>query len=125
MQPPVEGIGRICGASVIAANVVKGHDAPMRRIVILAFEGAQTLDVTGPYEVFSIADRITGGGSYSVEIVAASKQPLRTGSGVTLVPDRATGGVRGPIDTLVVAGGDGVIRAVENERLVQWVKRAA
>jgi transcriptional regulator GlxA family with amidase domain len=97
----------------------------MRRIVILAFEGAQTLDVTGPYEVFSIADRIKGGGSYSVEIVAPSAQALKTGSGVSIVPDRATSGVRGPIDTLVIAGGDGVMRAVEDERLVRWVQRAA
>jgi transcriptional regulator GlxA family with amidase domain len=97
----------------------------MRRIVILAFEGAQTLDVTGPYEVFSSADRIAGGGAYSVEIVAPSAGTIRTGSGVSIVPHRATGGVRGPIDTLVVAGGDGVVRAVEDERLVRWVQRAA
>src|SRR4051795_9882502 len=109
MQPPVEGVGRICGPSVIAARRAKGHDPPMRRIVILAFEGAQTLDVTGPFEVFSIADRITGGGSYSVEIVAPDRGALRTGSGVAILPDRATSAVRGPIDTLLVAGGDGVM----------------
>ena len=97
----------------------------MRRIVILAFEGAQTLDVTGPYEVFSTADRITGGSSYTVEIVAASGDPLRTGSGLCLLPHRATSAVRGPIDTLVIAGGDGVMHAVEDERLVRWVQRAA
>jgi transcriptional regulator GlxA family with amidase domain len=97
----------------------------MRRIVILAFEGAQTLDVTGPFEVFSIADRIAGGDSYSVEIVAPDGGAIRTGSGLAILPDRATSAVRGPIDTLVVAGGDGVMRAVEDERLVRWVKRAA
>src|SRR3954469_26041241 len=97
----------------------------MRRIVILAFEGAQTLDVTGPYEVFAIADRIKGGGAYSVEIVAPSAKALKTGSGVSIVPDRAASAVRGPIDTLVIAGGDGVMRAVEDERLVRWVQRAA
>src|SRR3954452_9281464 len=97
----------------------------MRRIVILAFDGAQTLDVTGPYEVFSSADRIARGGAYSVEIVAPSAQPIRTGSGVGIVPDRAASAVRGPIDTLVIAGGDGVMRAVEDARLVRWVQRAA
>jgi transcriptional regulator GlxA family with amidase domain len=97
----------------------------MRRIVILAFEGAQTLDVTGPFEVFSIADRITNGSSYSVEVVAPTKGPIRTGSGLAIVPDRATSAVRGPIDTLVVAGGDGVMRAAQDERLVNWVKRTA
>src|SRR3954467_7806347 len=97
----------------------------MRRIVILAFDGAQTLDVTGPFEVFSIADRITKGGSYRVEIVAPGGGPLRTGSGLGLIPDLAPSAVRGPIDTLVIAGGEGVMRAIEDDKLVAWVKRAA
>ena len=96
----------------------------MRRIAILAFEGVQNLDVTGPFEVFSTANRLRGGTEYSVEIVAPRKQPLRTGSGLTIVPDRATAGVRGAVDTLVVAGGD-VRQAMEDERLVGWVRRTA
>jgi transcriptional regulator GlxA family with amidase domain len=97
----------------------------VRRIAILAFEGAQTLDVTGPFEVFSIANRVAGGDAYSVEIVAPKAGALRTGSGVAIVPDRATSAVRGPLDTLLVAGGDGVLRAIEDERLVRWVRRTA
>jgi transcriptional regulator GlxA family with amidase domain len=96
----------------------------MRRIAILAFEAAQTLDVTGPYEVFSIASRLAGD-AYGVEIVAPGGGPVRTGSGVTLVPDRATSALRGPLDTLLVAGGGGVLEAIEDETLVRWVKRAA
>jgi transcriptional regulator GlxA family with amidase domain len=96
----------------------------MRRVVILAFEGAQTLDVTGPLEVFATASRLSRG-AYSVEVVAPSAEPVRTGGGLSIVPDRAASGVRGPIHTLVIAGGDGVLRAVEDERLVRWVKRAA
>jgi transcriptional regulator GlxA family with amidase domain len=97
----------------------------MRRIAILAFDGVQTLDVTGPFEVFSIANRLRRSDEYSVEIVAPDSRPLRTGSGLTIVPDRATSGVRGPIDTLLVAGGEGVLRAVQDERLVAWVRRTA
>ncbi len=96
----------------------------MRRIAILAFEGAQTLDVTGPYEVFSMASRIAGD-AYDVEIVSPGGVPIRTGSGLGIVPDRATSAVRGPLDTLLVAGGEGVLRAIEDEPLVRWVKRTA
>jgi transcriptional regulator GlxA family with amidase domain len=96
----------------------------MRRVVILAFPGVQTLDVTGPYEVFAAADSLAGG-AYELEVVAASPDPIRTGSGLTIVPDRATGSVRGPIDTLLIAGGTGVLAAVEDERLVRWVRRCA
>ena len=96
----------------------------MRRVVILAFEGVQSLDVTGPMEVFSIAGRVAGD-AYRVEVVAASPEPLKTNSGLALVPDRAITGVRGPIDTLVIAGGSGVRQAAEDDRLVSWVRRAA
>ena len=97
----------------------------MRRIAILAFDGVQNLDVTGPFEVFSTANRLRGGNEYSLEVVAPQARPLRTGSGLAIVPDRATSGVRGPLDTLLVAGGDGVLRATRDERLVRWVKRTA
>jgi transcriptional regulator GlxA family with amidase domain len=97
----------------------------VRRIAILAFEGVQTLDVTGPWEVFSMANRIAGGDAYDIEIVAPRPDPIRTGSGLGIVPDRTTAAVRGALDTLLVAGGEGVLAAIEDEPLVRWVKRTA
>lgn len=96
----------------------------MRHVVILAFEDVQSLDVTGPLEVFSIAGQVSGD-RYRVEVVAPEERPLRTNSGLTIVPDRAAAAVRGPMDTLIVAGGSGVERAIRDERTVAWVRRAA
>jgi transcriptional regulator GlxA family with amidase domain len=97
----------------------------MRRIVIVAFPGVQTLDVVGPAEVFSTADRLASGGEYAVDVVAASGGALTTGSGLQLLPHRSLTGVRGPIDTLMVAGGTGVADAMADERLVRWIRTAA
>ena len=97
----------------------------MRRIVILAFEGIQTLDVVGPAEVFSIADRLRNGGEYEVEVVAAESGPVGAWSGLKLVPHRTISSVRGPIDTLLVAGGTGVVDAIADERLVRWIRSAS
>ncbi len=97
----------------------------MRRIVIVAFPDVQTLDVVGPAEVFSMADRLANGGQYAVEVVASSAEALTTGSGLKLLPHRSLAGVRGPIDTLVVAGGTGVVAAQADERLVRWIRSAA
>ena len=80
----------------------------MRRVVIAAFPGVQTLDVHGPAEVLRAATQLHRPG-YDVEIVAPEPGPLRTSS-VTLVPDRTLIACRGPIDTLIVAGGTGVRR---------------
>ena len=62
---------------------------------------------------------------YRVELVAARREPVRATSGLTLVPDRPLAGCRGPLDTLVVAGGGGVEDAERDEQLVAWVARAA
>ena len=97
----------------------------MRRIVIVAFPDVQTLDVVGPAEVFSMADRLANGGEYAVEVVASSADAVTTGSGLRLLPHRALTGVRGPIDTLIVAGGTGVVDAQRDERLIRWIRSAA
>jgi transcriptional regulator GlxA family with amidase domain len=96
-----------------------------RRIVILVFEGVQALDITGPSEVFSLAHRAAGRGAYEIELVSASGTPLRTSSGIQLVPDKTLEGCRGAIDTLLVAGGLGVQEAARDADLVAWLRMAA
>jgi transcriptional regulator GlxA family with amidase domain len=96
----------------------------MRRVVIVAFPRVQTLDVHGPAEVFTTASQLTDRDGYTVEVVAARAGPLPTSS-VALYPDRTIDRCRGPIDTLVIAGGRGVHDAGRDERLVEWVKSAA
>lgn len=97
-----------------------------RRVVILSFPGVQPLDVVGPAEVFSTASQLNGGDAYRVEVVAEDREPIMTrSSGYGLVPSKTTAQCRGPIDTLVVAGGFGVHEAVEDEALVRWLRSAA
>jgi len=96
----------------------------MRRVVIVAFPKVQTLDVNGPAEVFSTATQLSDKGGYSVEVVTSRPGPLPTSS-VALYPDRTIEQCKGPIDTLVVAGGRGVQAAVEDEQLVDWIRSAA
>jgi transcriptional regulator GlxA family with amidase domain len=95
----------------------------MRRVVIVAFDGVQPLDVVGPAEVFSTAARLRPPG-YTVEVVAPEAKPIRASS-VSLAPDRAIASCKGPIDTLICAGGTGVREAARDERLVRWIRSAA
>ena len=107
---------------------VLGHGEP-RRVVIVAYEGVQSLDVVGPAEVFSGASRLARASGrdvpYSVEVVAHGGGVVRAGSGIRLEPDCSTRACRGPIDTLVVAGGMGADQAAEDASLVRWVGAAA
>jgi transcriptional regulator GlxA family with amidase domain len=98
----------------------------LRRVVILAFPGVQPLDVVGPAEVFAGADQIAGGRAYDVEVVAKVADPIMTrSSGYGLVPKTTTARCRGPIDTLIVAGGFGVRKAEQDAALIRWIRSAA
>jgi transcriptional regulator GlxA family with amidase domain len=96
----------------------------MRRVVIVAFPRVQTLDVHGPAEVFTTASQLSRRDGYAVEVVSVRPGPLPTSS-VAIYPDRTIDRCRGPIDTLLVAGGMGVHAAAEDERLVAWLSAAA
>ena len=96
-----------------------------RRVVIVAFPDVQSLDVTGPSEVFSQASRASADPEYAVELVAPGTDAIRASSGLQLVPDRSLDSCRGAIDTLVVAGGAGIREAVRDERLSAWLRVAA
>jgi len=101
-----------------------------RRVVILAFPGVQPLDVVGPAEVFAGASQMaeieTGRPAYEVEVVAQTTEPIVTRDGAYgIAPARTTASVRGPIDTLIVAGGWGVYDQVSNRSLIRWVRSAA
>jgi transcriptional regulator GlxA family with amidase domain len=95
-----------------------------RRVVILAFPDVQALDVTGPAEVFSLADRAHAG-AYEIALVTATGAPLRTSSGLQLTPDGTLDACRARIDTLLVAGGRGVRTAAADESLSSWLRLAA
>ena len=96
------------------------------RVVIVAFSDVQILDVTGPLEVFSMANRLAGGPPpYDVTVAALKAGAVRTSSGVELVAARSLGQITGPVDTLIVAGGLGTREAMRDRRLVSWIKRTA
>ncbi|WP_433330344.1 GlxA family transcriptional regulator [Spirillospora sp. CA-294931] len=96
----------------------------MRGVVFVIFEGFQTLDLAGPFEVFGYAGELTRG--YECRVVAAEAGDVRSSSGLPIhaglgVADADPAGV----DTLVVVGGGGVDTAVLDERLIGWVREAA
>lgn len=97
----------------------------VRRIVVLAFDGVQSLDVTGPLEVFDAARRHGVEPPYAAEVVGPTAAPLRTSSGMTIVPSRALADVADPIDTLVVGGGEGVYDARADVALLDAIRRQA
>jgi transcriptional regulator GlxA family with amidase domain len=94
------------------------------------YPGVQSLDVTGPLEVFAGAQRLLEArGSrrrgYALKLLSTDGRPLRTSSGLQLVPDEPLPGHVGDIDTLLVAGGPGHEQALGDRVLVEWIARAS
>ena len=102
-------------------------DGRMRRIVILTFPGAQSLDVAGPLEVFMATERTSGTQRYTTEVVAPVAGAVPTMSGLALVAETALADVAGPIDTFVVVGGGerGIAAVVTDAALLDEVRRLA
>ena len=94
------------------------------RVVIVTFDSAQILDVTGPLEVFSSASRFVPGVRYRTEVVSARGGPVVASCGLEFASSPISE-VSGPIDTLVVAGGTGMYAAVTDDLLLHHVRRLA
>lgn len=98
-------------------------------VAILIFDGVDLLDTTGPAEVFALLDREMDGASpYDVVLAAPSMEPVRTSSGVRILPDRTIDELATThIGTLIVpgaaaAGEGGRIRAIADPHIVEAVR---
>lgn len=92
-----------------------------REIVFLVYPDFQILDLTGPLEVFSQAERIRPG-SYTTRTVALDPGPVTASCGLPVLAEPAE---LCEADTLVIAGGRGTAQAVRDERLSGWIAGAA
>ncbi|MFJ8995442.1 GlxA family transcriptional regulator [Streptomyces sp. NPDC102279] len=90
----------------------------MRTVLIVLFDGVQSLDVTGPLEVFAGAEAYRAG-SYRVRTASLDGAPVRCSSGLVLVPDHTLAEAPAP-HTLLVPGGRGTRRP--DPRLVDWLR---
>jgi transcriptional regulator GlxA family with amidase domain len=98
----------------------------VRVIDVLAYPAVQLLDVTGPIQVFASAnDFVTEAGGappYSLRVVSQGGQDVTASAGLALATGPLT---RAPLDTLMVAGGEGAETAADNPVLVDWVRERA
>jgi len=94
-------------------------------VEVLAFPSVQLLDVAGPLQVFATANALVGVGQpYAPRVIAAGEPMLTASAGLRLVAEPLPGDDR-PVDTLVIAGGPGVLAACDDPALVAWVRARA
>lgn len=96
-----------------------------RDVVLVVFPGFQSLDLTGPMEVFVGANRQAGSEVYRVRVAASAAGPVATSAGIDVLAHVALADLTEPIDTLVVVGGDGTYGAVVDDLFVAQLRRLA
>lgn len=102
-------------------------------VCILTFANAQSLDITGPLEVFALAsrqhqeDHPGSAPLYAVRVLAPQAGPVTLASGVRLLPDATCATMPEAVDTLLVSGGmgDALDRVRAEPALVVWLRETA
>jgi transcriptional regulator GlxA family with amidase domain len=96
----------------------------MSTVLMVLFDEVQSLDVTGPLEVFAGANSWrTGHGQaprYDIRTASLGGQPVRTSSGLRLVPDQDLREESGDPDVLIVPGGAGARHP--DPELIGWLR---
>jgi transcriptional regulator GlxA family with amidase domain len=90
---------------------------------ILLFENMEELDFVGPWEVFTMA-RHTGRENDRVVTIAERSEPVRAAKGLRVIPDYDFSNAP-KLDVLLVPGGQGTRKEVDNPALIEWLRTTA
>lgn len=95
-----------------------------RDVALLIFDDVEVLDFCGPFEVFSVTGRRDNMEPFNVYTVAARSQPVLARNGLSINPHYTIQNCPQP-DILLIPGGFGTRREMNNPVLIQWIKESA
>ncbi|QQK06119.1 helix-turn-helix domain-containing protein [Burkholderia sp. Bp9017] len=99
---------------------------PARDIVVVGFEGVQSLDITGPMEVFAVANRHLPGhvAPYRLTLASQHGHDIVTHAGLRLAGPTALADLPERVDTIIVAGGgEAALRhAASDAGVLPWLR---
>jgi len=98
---------------------------PRKVVGIVIFPEVEVLDFCGPYEVFTVVRlneerRREEPSPFQVLLVAEEAEAITTAGGMRVLPDCPLADCP-RLDILVVAGGWGTRRQIENKTLIDWL----
>ncbi len=100
-----------------------------KRVGIVVFEEIEVLDFCGPFEVFAAtrldeARRREEPSPFEVWLVAENNAPVVTAGGMKVIPDHTFASCP-RLDILVVPGGWGTRRELDNPAMLAWLRLRA
>lgn len=95
-----------------------------RKVALIGYPGAQSLDLVGPLEVFSMANSFGGKRAYDVTLASLAGGEIVTNSGLRLAGSTPLSALPRDLDTILVAGGsESGVRTAADGEIVKWVRR--
>ena len=96
-----------------------------KRVGIVVFPQVEVLDFCGPFEVLAAvrldeSRRREEASPFEVFLVAERDEPIAANGGLRVLPDYVLANCP-PLDILIVPGGWGVRREINNEKLLTWM----
>ncbi len=96
-----------------------------KRVGILIFPDVEVLDFSGPYEVFSVTclteeRRREAPSPFQLLMIAEKDEVVVATGGLRILPDRTLGNCPS-LDILVVPGGWGTRKEIDNDSLIRWI----
>jgi transcriptional regulator GlxA family with amidase domain len=93
-----------------------------RKVALVGYRGVQSLDIVGPFEVFSMANRYGDPGAYEVILASPRGGDIICNSGLQLAGSVALDDLPSDLDTILIAGGSNdALREVADEHLLSWL----
>ncbi|MET8974362.1 DJ-1/PfpI family protein [Streptomyces sp. NPDC004539] len=96
-----------------------------RRVLLIAYDDAQILDIACPGSALDLANRFGAQPPYRIELATTGPPLTRTSAGILLTAAHNLTTVTGPVDTLMVVGGAGCEEAAADKRLLAQLRRLA
>jgi transcriptional regulator GlxA family with amidase domain len=93
-------------------------------VAILLFDDVEVLDFAGPFEVFSVADKLHDQALFNVVTIGVAPGTVRTVGGLKVVPTY-TLETAPSIHLLLIPGGIGTRALLKQPALIEWVRRQA
>ena len=93
-----------------------------RNIGILIFDDAEVLDFAGPFEVFSVTSELNNYEPFDVFTVGEKLAPIRAINGLSVNPTYDFSNCPN-IDILIIAGGSGSRKLMENKNVLDWIDK--
>jgi cyclohexyl-isocyanide hydratase len=96
------------------------HPKPEKReeIAMLIYPGMTALDLIGPQQVFGYL------GDVNVELVAKTKDPVRSDTGITITPSKTFADCADPVDILFVGGGNrGTLAVMKDDETLAFLSQ--